>query len=165
MCTISLILHPKSLWYCPGISSKWCLAVWHIPRKAFLDCPVAILYSIAMMQKVRWKKSWGNPCIFVRQFFCHKQATAASLQPQENMSIGRFDLKLSTRWMDRGMAEQQNTIKSNSWGRLAGQLYCHAVYSTHCKVFMNILVWLSFSPHHNNLWRTDEIKMRYWKTP
>lgn len=63
-CTISLILHPKSLWYCPGISNKWCLAVWHVPRKAFVDCPVAIVYSIATIQKVRWK-NYGGTLVFL----------------------------------------------------------------------------------------------------
>lgn len=59
-CTISLILHPKSLSYCPGISNKWCLPVWHMPRKAFVDCPVTIIYSTATIQKVRWKNCRGT---------------------------------------------------------------------------------------------------------
>lgn len=41
---------------------------------------------------------------------------------------------------------QLNIIKSISQGRLAGQLYCHAAYSTHFKVFITYLIDCHFSP-------------------
>lgn len=41
---------------------------------------------------------------------------------------------------------QLNIIKSISQGRLDGQLYCHAVYSTHFRVFITHLIDCHFFP-------------------